>query len=43
MRYMLDTGICTYAINERPAAALRAFRHFQSAGLGISSVTAAEL
>jgi tRNA(fMet)-specific endonuclease VapC len=43
MRYMLDTDICIYTINERPAAVLRAFRQFQSAGLGISSVTAAEL
>ena len=43
MRYMLDTDICIYTINERPAAVLRAFRQFQNAGLGISSVTAAEL
>ena len=43
MRYMLDTDICIYTINERPAAVLRAFAQFQSAGLGISSVTAAEL
>ena len=43
MRYMLDTDICIYTINERPAAVLIAFRKFQSAGLGISSVTAAEL
>jgi tRNA(fMet)-specific endonuclease VapC len=43
MRYMLDTDICTYTINERPSAVLSAFRRFQSAGLGISSVTAAEL
>ena len=43
MRYMLDTDICIYTINERPAAVLRAFRQFQSTGLGISSVTATEL
>ena len=43
MRYMLDTDICIHTINERPAAVLRAFQRFQSAGLGISSVTAAEL
>jgi tRNA(fMet)-specific endonuclease VapC len=43
MRYMLDTDICIYTINERPPAVLRAFRKFQSAGLGISSVTASEL
>ena len=43
MRYMLDTDICIYTINERPSAVVGAFRRFQSAGLGISSVTAAEL
>jgi tRNA(fMet)-specific endonuclease VapC len=43
MRYMLDTDICIYVINERPAAVLQAFRRHEAAGLGISSVTAAEL
>lgn len=43
MRYMLDTDICIYTINERPARVLRAFQQFQHVGLGISSVTAAEL
>jgi len=43
MRYMLDTDICIYVINERPAAVLQAFRQHEAAGLGISSVTAAEL
>ena len=43
MRCMLDTDICIYTISERPAAVLSAFRQFQSAGLGIWSVTAAEL
>ena len=43
MHYMLDTDICIYAINERPAEVLRAFREHQAAGLGISAVTAAEL
>lgn len=43
MRYMLDTDLCIHAINERPATVLRAFREHHGAGLGISSVTAAEL
>ncbi len=43
MQYMLDTDICIYTINERPPAVLRAFRTHEAAGLGISSVTAAEL
>ena len=43
MRYMLDTDICIYTINDRPSAVLHAFRRHQEAGLGVSSVTAAEL
>lgn len=43
MRYMLDTDICIYTINERPASVLDAFRQHQEAGLGVSSITAAEL
>ena len=43
MRYMLDTDICIYTINEKPVSVLRAFRAHEAAGLGISSVTAAEL
>jgi tRNA(fMet)-specific endonuclease VapC len=43
MRYMLDTDICIYTINEKPPAVLHAFRAHMDAGLGISSVTAAEL
>lgn len=43
MRYMLDTDICIYAINERPPAVLQALRRHQAAGLGVSSITVAEL
>ena len=43
MRWMLDTGICIDVINERPSAVLQAFREHEAEGLGISSVTAAEL
>ena len=43
MRFMLDTDICIYTINERPPSVLQAFRQHAAAGLGISSVTAAEL
>ena len=43
MRYMLDTDICIYVINERPPAVLQTFLRHESAGLGISAVTAAEL
>lgn len=43
MRYMLDTDICIYAINERPPKVLEAFRQHHAAGLGVSAVTASEL
>lgn len=43
MRYMLDTNICIYAIKNRPISVLTALRANESAGIGISSVTAAEL
>jgi tRNA(fMet)-specific endonuclease VapC len=43
MRYLLDTDICIYAINERPPAVMQALQRHHAAGLGISSVTAAEL
>lgn len=43
MRYMLDTNICIYAIKNRPANVLAALRTHESAGIGISSISAAEL
>ena len=43
MRYMLDTDICIYVINARPAAVLEKFLAHETEGLGISAVTAGEL
>lgn len=43
MRYMLDTNICIYAINDRPPKVLQAFREHYAEGLGVSAITAAEL
>lgn len=43
MRYLLDTNICIYAIKQRPAEVVAALRAHASAGIGISSITAAEL
>jgi len=43
MRYMLDTDICIYAINERPPKVLQALREHHAEGLGVSSITASEL
>jgi len=41
--YLLDTDICIYVINARPAKVLARFRQERMGGIGISSVTAAEL
>lgn len=43
MRWMLDTNICIYAIKHRPPEVLEALRLHESAGLGLSSITVAEL
>ena len=43
MQFMLDTNICIYAIKHRPPEVLAALRRHEAAGLGLSSITAAEL
>lgn len=43
MRFMLDTNICIYAIKHHPPSVLAALRQHEAAGLGVSSITAAEL
>ena len=43
MRYMLDTNICIYAIKHRPPEVLAALRTHAAAGLGVSSISVAEL
>ena len=43
MRFMLDTNICIYAIKNRSAEVLQALRTHEAAGIGVSSITVAEL
>jgi tRNA(fMet)-specific endonuclease VapC len=43
MHYMLDTNICIYAIKQRPPSVIEALRNTEGIGLGISSITVAEL
>ena len=43
MRYLLDTNICIYVINERPPAVLARFLEHEPDGIGISVITASEL
>lgn len=43
MQYMLDTNICIYAIKNRPASVLACLRTHELAGIGLSSISVAEL
>ncbi len=43
MKYLLDTNICIYIINARPAHVLERFRRESIGDIGISVITAAEL
>ena len=43
MKYLLDTDICIYIINERPKRVLDRFRKHSVGELGVSSITASEL
>jgi tRNA(fMet)-specific endonuclease VapC len=40
---LLDTNICIYIINARPAAVLQRFRQYRMGDIGLCSVVAAEL
>lgn len=43
MKYLLDTNICIYLINERPQKVLAQFKRHSLGDIGISSITASEL
>lgn len=43
MRYLLDTNICIYAIKHRPPQVIERLRAHEAEGLGISSISVAEL
>ena len=43
VRYLLDTNICIYIINQRPAAVFQHFSGLLPSQVGISSITQAEL
>jgi tRNA(fMet)-specific endonuclease VapC len=43
VKYLLDTNICIYIINEKLPALLRRMQRFTPGELGISAVTVAEL
>jgi len=43
MKYLLDTNICIYIINEKPENVLKRFEQYPVTEFGISSLTHAEL
>lgn len=43
MKFLLDTHVCIYAIKNRPPQVLERLRANKAAGLGISSISVAEL
>jgi len=43
MKYLIDTNICIYIMNNHPAAVLEKFKQVQVGDIGISSITVSEL
>jgi tRNA(fMet)-specific endonuclease VapC len=43
MKYLIDTNICVYIINKRPAAVIKKFKQFELGEIGISNITVSEL
>ncbi|MBL8911798.1 MAG: type II toxin-antitoxin system VapC family toxin [Archangium sp.] len=43
MKYLLDTNICIYVINDHPAGVLQRFRQHDIGEIAVSSVTVGEL
>ena len=43
MKYLLNTKVCIYIINEKPKKVLRKFEQYPVHEFGISSITHAEL
>ena len=43
VRFLLDTNICIYIINRKPANVIERFRQYPIGEIGVSSITTAEL
>lgn len=43
MKYLLDTNICIYIINQKPQKVLERFLQFQIGDIGLSCISACEL
>jgi len=43
MKYLIDTNICIYMMNKRPAEIIKKFKQFELGEIGISIITVSEL
>jgi len=43
MKFLIDTNICIYIMNQRPPAVIEKFKKFKPGEIGISTVTISEL
>jgi len=43
MRYLIDTNICIYIINQRPASVIQRFKQYEVGEIGVSTITVSEL
>lgn len=43
MKYLLDTNICIYIMNKRPAKVIEKFKRFDLGEVGLSTITLSEL
>lgn len=43
MKYLVDTDICIYIMNQRPGGVIKKFRQFEPGEIGISAITVSEL
>ena len=43
MNYLIDTNICIYIMNKRPAEVIKKFKKIEPGEIGISTITISEL
>jgi len=43
MKYLIDTNICIYIMNNRPVGVIKKFKRFNPGEIGISTITVSEL
>jgi tRNA(fMet)-specific endonuclease VapC len=43
MKYLIDTDICIYIMNERPIRVINKFKQFEPGDIGVSTISVSEL